>query len=354
MAPAPAPHSVVLALLAIVLPGLLAGCLGDEPAAPAQATPEAVVVTRPDDNAALGGEGDMGWHLHDYWEGQDRHTAADAEVQTGGWNCNGCDRIPLRFRGAPGQIVPLGTSAIEVELTWTTEGEQRYGPPELWVKRADEREPSFVSLVESGKPLTFNTTNRHADPPHQVLSRWEWFLMLPAIEQSARTAGTFRLYAEAIRGAEIPLFPPHPDHWKGKTEIPLLDDQVGPLVQRENVAEGMRMCEGACLATHVPVDGVIVPYDATEVVVTLTYGPGLPATLGVRTHGGDTWDMATATEELTGPLTRTFRIPVTEQTGDSPYAQQSLWEIEVWLDQPLDDRAFAGSYSLTAVAVKGA
>lgn len=350
MAPAPRP---VPALLALLLSGLLAGCLGgDGPAAPAVATPDPILVTRPDDNAALA-EGEMGWHLHDYWDGQDRRTAADAEVSTGGWDCDGCDGIPLRFRGGPNQLVPLGTAAIEVLLTWTTEGEQRYAAPELWVKRADEREPRFVALVESGVPVVFNTTNDEADPPHQVLSRWEYFLMLPAIQQEARTAGQFRLYAEAIRGRDIPLFPPHPDHWKGQAEIVLFEEGIDTAFQRENVAEGARSCSGACLATHVPADGTIVPYDAAEVVVTLTYGPGLPATLGVRSHGGDTWDMAPSTEEVTGPLTRVFRIPVTEATGDSPYAKQSLWEIEAWLDQPADERIFVGSYTLRAVAVKG-
>ena len=350
MAPATRP---LLALLALLLPGALAGCLGaEEPAAAAEEAPDAVLVTRPDDNAALA-SGDMGWHLHDYWDGQDRHTAADAEVSTGGWNCNGCDRIALRFRGGPNQLVPLGTSAIEVILTWTTEGEQRYAAPELWVKRADEREPSFVSRVESGVPVVFNTTHDEADPPHQVLSRWEYFLMLPAIQEQARTAGEFHLYAEAVRGLDIPLFPPHPDHWKGQTEIALFEERLGPLLQRQNVAEGSRTCQGDCLATHVPGDGVIVPWDATEVVVTLTYEPGLPASLGVRSHGGDTWERAPAREEITGPLTRTFRIPVTPETGDSPYARQSLWEIEVWLDQPADERVFAGGYALKAVAVKG-
>lgn len=348
---APALRQVLLPL-ALLLPGALAGCLGgDEPVAPAAVPPDAVVVTRPDDNTALG-QGDMGWHLHDYWDGQDRHTAADATVETGGWTCDGCERIDLRFRGAPGQLVPLGTAAIEVTLTWTVEGEQRYGAPELWVKRADEREPSLVAPIQNGVPLAFNVTNDEADPPHQVLSRWEYFLMLPAVDEKAQTAGTFRLYAEAIRGLEIPLFPPHPDHWKGQTEIALLEESVGPTFQRENAAEGRRSCNGPCLATHVPQDGAIVPWDATEVVVTLTYGPGLPATLGVRSHGGDTWDMTPAKEEPTGPLTRTFRIPVTETTGDSPYARQSLWEIQVWLDQPTDERAFYGSYTLKAVAVK--
>lgn len=346
------PRRALSGLLALLLPLLLAGCATDEPQAPADETPDPVLVTRPDDNAALA-DGDMGWHLHDYWDGQERRTAVDDEIQTGGWDCDGCDFIDLRFRGQPNQIVPLGTTALEVVATWTVEGEQVYGPPELWVKRANEREPSRVGFIDNGVPLLFNATNEQADPPHQVLSRWEWFLMLPAIDNEARTAGTFRVYAEAIRGLDIPLFPPHPDHWKGQTQLPLFEDTVGPMLQRENVQEGMRMCQHACLATHVPTDGTIVPWDATEIIVTLTYEPGLPATLGVRSHGGDTWEMTAAAEEITGPLTRTFRIPVTEATGDSPYAKQSLWEIQAWIDQPLADRAFAGGYTLSAVAVKG-
>lgn len=337
-------------LAAALVAATLAGC-AEEPAAVEEPEPDAVLITSAADNAALA-EGDMGWHLHDYWNGETRRTAADAIVSTGGWNCNGCENIMLRFRGDRDQIVPLGTARIEVELTWTTEGEQLYGAPELWVKRADEREPTFVAPIENGVPVTFDTTNDDADPPHQVLSRWEYFLVLPAIGEEARTAGEFRLFAEAVRGLDIPLFPPHPDPWKGNAEVALLEDSIGPLLQRENVAEGSRTCEGGCLATHVPLDGALVPHDASAVVVTLTYELGVPATLGVRSHGGDTWDLTPQAEEFTGPLVRTFRIPVTPDTGDSPYAKQSLWEIQVWMDQPVDDRAWGGAYTLRAVAVK--
>jgi hypothetical protein len=176
--------------------------------------------------------------------------------------------------------------------------------------------------------------------------------MLPAIDEEARAAGTFHLYAEAIRGLEIPLFPPHPDHWNGGTEILLFEDTVGPILQWQNVEEGSNSCEGSCVGTHVPTSGVIVPFDAREVVVTLTYGPGLPGTLGVRSHGGDTWEMTPAREEIVDPLTRVFRIPVTPETGDSPYATQSIWEIAAWIDQPAHVRAYGGEYTMRAVAMK--
>jgi hypothetical protein len=290
-----------------------------------------------------------GWHLHDYWNGEDRYTALDDEMETM-YTCSGCDSMDLTFRGDTNHIVPLGTSAIELTATWTDEGEPRHGVPELWVKTADEHEPSRVGALQSGVPFTFNTTNEHADPPHQVLSRWVWEVRFPAVDDEGHYSGKIRVYAEAIRGLEIPLFPPHPDLWGGKTEIALFEESVGPVLQREE--ENSRSCYGGCLGWHVPGDGVIVPYDAAEVVVTLTYQPGLPAGLGIMAHGGDTWDMQPH-EGSAAPLVTTFRVPVTAQTGDSPYAKQSLWEFRVWLDQPTPERAFVGGYTIKAVAVKG-
>lgn len=349
-----APHAPrVLVLLLVGLAPLLAGCAESPAPEPAAATPDAVVLTRPQDTGeAAGAAGDMGWHLHDYWEGQPRFTAVDATVHVGGWNCDGCDRIPLRHRGATGQIVPLGTAALEITVTWTDLGEPRHGQPELWVKTAAMREPTRVATLVSGVPFLMNTTNDHADPPHQALSRWEYWVMLPSVEGQGRYEGETHVYAEAIRGLDIPLFPPHPDLWGGQTEIPLFEGGAGPLFQLQDPVEGSRTCQGDCLGVHAPESGVIVPWDATEVVVTLTHAPGIPAFLGLRAHGSDTWDMTVHPGEVAPPLSRTFRIPVTAETGDSPYAKQSLWEFEVVIDQPTQKQAYAGGYEIRAVAVK--
>lgn len=342
-----APARALALLLALLLPAF-AGCLQEEPAAPAAAPSPAVLVTRPDDATALTEPTGPGWHLHDYWNGEDRYTALDAQTETT-YRCSGCDAMTLGFRGDTNQIVPLGTSAIEVTATWTDEGEARHGVPELWVKAADEHEPRLVGALQSGAPFTFNTTNEHADPPHQVLSRWVFEVRFPAVGDEGYYSGKVRVYAEAIRGLEIPLFPPHPDLWKGQTEIVLFEESVGPILQQEE--DGSTSCWMGCLSTHVPGDGVVVPYDAAEVVVTLGYQPGLPAGLGLRAHGGDTWEMQDE-EGQAAPLSTVFHVPVTAQTADSPYARQSLWEFRVWLDEPTPTRAFAGGYTIQAVAVK--
>lgn len=341
------------ALLLLLVAALLSGCATPAPAQAATEEPVATLVTSPDDASALAASGE-GWHIHDYWGGEGRKTVVDETISTGGWTCNGCEAIQMRFRGATGMIVPMGTASLEITAEWAPQGEPRHGQPELWVKSARDAEPVLVATVEHGVAVVVNVSNEEADPPHQVLSRWEYWIMFPAIDQQVHYSGEVRVYGEAVRGLPIPPLPPHPDLWGGRSEIPLFGDDLGTMLQHEDVDEGSRTCIEGCLATHRPVDGVTVPHDAAEIVVTLTYGPGSPAGLGLRYHGGDTWERVPVEGVVAPPNQVVYRIPVTDLTGDSPYAAQSLWEFEVFLDQPLHLRAYAGGYSLDAVALKEA
>lgn len=330
---------------------LLAGCAApaDEPAANGSAAPR--VVTSPGDLAALNAS-DEGWHVHDYWNDEPVVTVVDETFETGGWSCSGCKAIPLRFRGSTGMIVPMGTARIDVVAEWVASGETLHGPPELHVKTARDAEPSFVAKLEPGKAVSLNVTNEQADPPHQVLSRWEYYVYLPAVDSKARFAGTVRVFAEAHRGLPIPPLPPHPDLWQGKTEIHLFNEDQLLVTQHEDTQEGSRNCYSGCLLTHRPGNRLTVPHDAGEVVVTLSYTGGMPAGLGLRYHGGDTWERKAVQGQPALPNRVVYRIPVTDLTGDSPYATQSLWEFEVFADQPLHVRGFVGGYMLGAVAKK--
>ena len=328
---------------------LLAGCIGeDAPTAAVAENQPTTVVTRPDDVAALKNSS-SGWHVHDYWGGQTRLTVINEEISVVE-RCNGCeDGMRFRFRGEPGMIVPGGTAELEVEASWKERGQSAYEPPELWVKTAADREPWRVAPLENGRPLRINTTNDWNDPPHQILSRWEFWVVFPSENGTYNFDGTIRLFAEAIRGGDIPPFPPHQDLWNGLSELVVLDTQASAL-QIENRLDNWRMC-GPCIDAHVPHDGVLVPWDSREVVITLRSYSALPL-LGLKVHGADTWEMTEAYGELSLPDAMVFRVPVTPQSGDSPYARQSLWEFLVHVAAPAPAVAFAGEYHLYVLAVK--
>jgi hypothetical protein len=101
-------------------------------------------------------------------------------------------------------------------------------------------------------------------------------------------------------------------------------------------------------------DGKTGPLDAVAVVVTLTFQPGaIPTGIGLRYHGGDTWEAKAATPEAGGlPTTVTFRLPVGDSLPDSPYARQTLWEFGLYLNHPTPARAWEGTLHVEAKAVR--
>jgi len=340
---------------------LLAGCTGGGP----EATPSQTlgVVTDPGDYSYLQ-NATPGSHIHDYWQGRSVVTVLDEDGGPMSASCDGCDDGMQIHEGRPeeGSIVPQGTAWLNVTVTWSPggSGTNDFAGMDFMVKTAQDSELRRVGPVANGVLLRINTTNQQDDPPHYVLSLWRFGLSVqprPGSDQVA-FSGDLHIRVDAVRGLPLVPYPPHPDRWAGATELDLAQDTMTTTeyqtVDPQSGGTGSH-CYGGCLGTILPLNGSVVPVETKEVLVIVEVeADGIPAGLGLQYHGADTWTMRTANGTAsTPPGTLTFRIPVSGLMADSPYAPQSLWEFELFIDQPGYVRAWTGTYTFTATAVKG-
>lgn len=347
------PRTLAMLAAALVLAGGLAGCAEPAPTI-APESDEPVVITDLDDVESLENQTfNQERHLHDYWDGQDRLLVLDETRDDGTFFFS--DEWRSIFQPPAGQVVPQGTSAVEVTLSWTDTDGDTYSDPELWVQSPAESEPRLVGPIESGQTLAVTTTEADADLPHQTLSAWQFELRLHPGTPAGLIwfRGTITMHVGAIRGLEIPVYPPHPDLWNEREEIPLLDDQVGLGMWGGN-AEGDYSCYGACPQVHAPDDGIIVPYDAALVEVILDVSAESITTPGLSYHGADTREWTRLTPDETDGTRHIYRIPVTPLKGDGPYAAQSQWRFLPYAAEPDEDGLWAAGYTLTARALRTA
>lgn len=348
------PIRIVL-LTASLVTLALSGC-ADTPVDPGPVEPETCIVTRPGDfscEAAAQNRTDAA-HLHDYWGGKDRLVVMEELVEIGTFGILSDGAFWLRPPGDA--VIPQGTAQVEVTLTWDEYEPAIYDDPRLYVTTASQRDPVLVGPVEQGKPLAVQTTNEDNDLPHQRLSAWQFILAIRAAEPGAIAyfQADLNIRVEAIRGLDIPLYPGHPDPWQGRTEIPLLDYRSEGFAAADGQAIGPagvgRVCANGCPFLIGPDAGALVPGDAVVEVVLVD--ENTPASrLGLMYHGADTRELTAAEPVEETDTTRTYRIPV-DGNGDGPYAKLSLWEFMAFIDGDVQDRAYAGSYTLTAKALR--
>ncbi len=341
----------------VVLLTALSGCT-TEPE-PTQDVQEHGIITDPTDYSYLENQTDgSGWHVHDYWRGQDRLVLAEVE-QPIDFRCAGGCSFASYGRGVgrlpAGTVVPQGASHVEITVSYEFDAD--HPTPVLAVKTAADKEAREIGPVASGALVVFNSTNEMNDPPHRSLSGWSFPLTLSGTGQDGYDfSGTIRMTIEAVRGLEIPAYPPHPDFWQGRDRIPLFENEGGQALYMEQDG-GTWTCYIICeWSTHSPGDGIVVPFDASHVEVQLTYGTGMPTGLVLAYHGADQWDMTSVDGEGMIGETTTFTIPMDQPMGDSPYASQSLWQFRLRADdQPTGPPSrWTGEYTVSAWAVKTA
>lgn len=341
---------------AALLASLMAGCTG--PGEPAAVADDGVgVVTDPRDTSYLqNGSMAAGSHIHDYWGGRDRVQVLDRAGSMHS-SCTGGGCADGMFAGygrpAEGIIVPQGTKWVNGTFNFTPDGAQDFTKLELWVKTAMDAEAKPFGTLVPGEPFSFPSSQDQNDPPHYVLSLWEFQVMAYGSADSVMVKGDYDWSVEAVRGLPLVPYPPHPDRWEGRTEMLLLEEDAGALLYQET--DNSWSCYHAgtsrCPGIHSLPDGVVVPFDATRVEARIT---GVFPTMSLQFHGADTWNY-TAVEGTMGTTEIVFDVPLGPGIPDSPYAKQSLWQFWVGLDQPQPtEETWAGTYTLTVRAFKDA
>lgn len=347
-------------LAVALLTSLLAGCTSSE-GDDAPAGPPPNVVTDPLDYSYLQ-NATPGSHVHDYWQGRDRVTVLDVEP-SGSFSasCSSCPDGMLFTRRVPddGVIVPQGTRWVNGTFTLNAEGENTWTRLELWVRTAQDAEAAKWGDIESGVPFSIESTLERNDPPHYVLSLWEFSVRAFGSGDGVRVAGATSWSVEAVRGLPLVAYPPHPDRWNGATELDLLEEATTSALTmyREDPVGGGQSysCYSGCPGTHRLGDGVVVPFETGTVEVRIAYGPGVPALLGLAVHGADTRSSTPVTGTSESPGVTLFSIELQPGMADSPYAKQSLWEFDVWMDYPNDPplQVWSGEYTISVKALKG-
>lgn len=341
--------------LALVLASLvLAGCAKGSPA-PEPEAPTVILVTDQNDVESLSNDSFMmAAHQHDYWNGNDRLPVLDETIEPGGCCMTiGSAGLDLVFAPEDGAVVPHGTAKVEVVATFDEAALAHYAAPELWVQTAADHEPVLVGPLEDGVPVVVEAEEGQLDLPHQSLSAWRFMVHLAPGSSQYVTAwdGTLRVVAEAIRGREIPIYPPHPDLWNGAEVLELFAEEQTPMLWRGVVDESERgySCMMGCWPKiHRPVNGTIVPFDAAMIEVVLDARPTTGFDFGLKYHGADTRTFTDLTPTAVDGTKRTYQIPVTPATGDSPYAVQSVWGFAIFGEEPERDGWVSGEYTISA------
>lgn len=335
-------------LVAILfLPALWAGC--SAPADQDAGGPaDPIVVTDPRDYSYVANSTATAQHLHDYWGGGDRIVVLDQEAAVDGTGA--LSGTAETFRPEPGNVVPLGTAKVEVSVEWTPGPTDQFGDVELFYETAADPDFRSAGLVASGSLVALATTNEQDDLPHQVLSGWSFRVYFHQTDGEYVNLQSMpvRVRAEAVRGLDIPVFPAHPDHWQGRSEVAILQAE-GQTVASLQAAEAN--VQGA-LRAHEPDDGQMVLPGTSEVVVTLSNDGPTPLALGLSFHGADTYDYSPVQASRSTDSSWEFRIPVGPGQADGPYAQKSLWSFRVEVQEPIPGGPFSGSYSLSAVILR--
>ncbi len=336
-------------LLAVLF---LAGC-SSAPAEDPAPTSGPSVITDP-----TMGLNQTGAHIHDYWRGGDRllivGDGAEADESGLGPGFATAPDEPVReFRPSSGHVVPQGTASVEVTFSWTDadDGLDSYSQPTAYVKTAGTNATERLGETENGGMLVLETGLAAADLPHQLLSAWAFELRMSPDPATGilRFKGVVSLHVEAVRGLDLPVFPPHPDHWNGGTEIQLVDAE-GQLAYWEDTGDGgSNGNSGPILFT--PASGAIVPSNASHVAVIVTYTGQFPVELWY--HSATARELAVAEPAASEPGQVTYELPV-DAGADGPYAKQSQWEFMV---KPVTTgpvrTAWFTDYTITATAVRG-
>lgn len=343
---------IVAPIAVLLLTAPLAGCIGGQSGATPR-EPETEVI---DDPTNTSYNTSSGWHLHDYWDGQDQLTVM--EETSGVYYNNFGDEStawPVRFHPPAPNVVPQGTAWLDVTVSWDDASPRNaYGDMELWAKPANASEARLIEdALENGGSVEIPLDHEEADLPHQTVSAWELQVHIRGSDDPVYNHfdGSITVQVQAHRGLELQPFPPHPDHWGNRTEFTLAEADRS-FYQVRLPTGGF---SGNFDARIRPPNGTIVPFQTQQVVVDLQWDSSMPiGDLTLWLRAADTRNFSRLDPDEEGDASATYTIPVSQPMMDSPYANASLWEFRVSAPHDAQDEpVFDGEFTLEATVHKG-
>lgn len=333
-----------LAILAALV--LVAGCVEDDPSGTPPVKPVA--------NASEGGSAEEFVpldetaladrpHLHDYWEGRDRVTLFDGEVEPEAQPALENTLVATFFNREPGKIggtffllpegaiVFEGTGAMEVTVTAT---DPRVTGVAMRVRSAAGPEWSDDVPLPSGAAVAIEVTPAMTDMPHMSTSRWAfWF---GADAAPGAVMGPFRVTIDLVRMRDVTMFPAHPQLFEGKPEKLLLDEerrsaQVSYARRVPNLATEGQFGE------HEFPPAALVPMETKAIRVEVDVSSA-SASAGEVTEirffyrGADTYELARVMPTEGSMETGRWVFEIAEvamEQVDSPYGEGSQWRFMV-------------------------
>lgn len=339
-------------LLAVAALFALSGCTD----APEQTAP--AVVTSPTDYDYLSAPTPAGSHVHDYWHGES--VLPILEASDSRTPVEGFGRSIREYVWAPATdvVIPQGTAEVHVTIDWTSDTSFTHTPPELHYRTASLRNWTVAGPIVSGQTMVIPSDNLHNDVPHQRLSAWAFSLWYdgdgPGLGWAVKS-NQVHVKVEAVRGAELPVYPAHPDQWDNRSSIPIFDweSPMNRLMVAQTAQTGNQgACLNSCTTTADPLDGAIVPFDAAYVEARLTVlnnRTGAVGDLDLAYHGSDTRAWTVLQPDRTEGNVHYYYIPIDGQ-ADGPYAHETQWQFHVYNDEA--SPAFNGFYRIEATVYR--
>ncbi len=338
---------LLVLVAALFVTGGFAGCLGgsggDKPAPAVNTTaakaPPVIVDTGNSTNAT----GDMGQmaHMHDYWEGKERVTILDQDLDV-----QPQDALQYTFadvlryqtpgvggamaRPTDGATVFEGTGRMEITATWS---DPTVTSVTLRYRSAADTDWSKPQPITSGAPLKIDVTPEMCDMPHEKTSRWA-FQLLPA--QGGVIEGNVHLRADIVRMRDLSLWPGHGMLFGAGHTLGLFD---GPATSSHQSAEtaivdriqnnGDQPPEGVASQKVVPMETVWMTANVTITDATAQIGQVRNISFLYKSADSSNFRRANVTHADMGKGVFQFSWPVNMQQTDSPYAKTSQWRFDL-------------------------
>lgn len=338
----------VVLVLALLLTGGLAGCLGggkEEPApvvnrSATAATP--IVDTGNATNTTTESAMTTMAHGHDYWQGKERLTLIDQDVDVSPQQAVQFtfmdvlrDRNPAvggaSVRLPDGMAVFEGTGKMEITATWSaptvTGATVRY-------RTAASTDWSDAKPLTSGQALKLDITPDMTDMPHSKTSRWG-FLLTPA--QGQVMQGSIHFKVDIIRLRDISLWPGHGLLFAGAHTLTLYDGQASSKHDSAvSALTGFVTGDGASPDDEGVASQKVVPMETMWMTANVTITDA-SAQVGTVRNVSFLYKAANTNGFRQANLTQgdmekgifQFSWPVNMAQTDSPYAKTSQWRYDL-------------------------